>query len=60
MKLFFGKASKVRFWLVVGADILMLACIPIWVDDARIGVGLAVVIAGLALWHSAANWPYKK
>jgi len=60
MKSILEKSSKTRFWLVVAADILMLACIPIWVNDASAGIGLAVLIAGLAVWHSAANWPYKQ
>ena len=56
---FFAKSSKTRFWLVVVTDVLALASIPIFVDDASIGIGLAIVVAGLAVLHSVANWPYK-
>lgn len=59
MKALLNSKSKTRFWLVVVSDVFMLGCIPIFIEDVGTGVAMAVVLAGAAVWHSAANWPSK-
>ena len=56
---FFEKSSKLRFWLVIVSDVFMLSLIPIFIEDASIGLGVALLVAGAAVWHSIANWPYQ-